>query len=200
MDTAGLIAKAFEYGMVQVPSEIALLAERVKELRPRNIMEIGSESGGTFYLWCRLTAIGGLKISVDLPSGGSGSGRFANPQALSARTAQFKRWSANVHVVTGDSHEQHTWQAVDDILNRGREQLDFLFIDGDHSYEGVKLDWHDYRKFVRPGGLVAFHDIKDTDYHRARGCFVADFWRELEGPKEEILGKECWGGIGVITI
>ena len=36
--------------------------------------------------------------------------------------------------------------------------LDFLFIDGDHSYEGVKADWEVYKGFLRPGSIVVFHD------------------------------------------
>ena len=34
---------------------------------------------------------------------------------------------------------------------------DFLFIDGDHT--GVGRDYEMYRDLVRPGGLIAFHDI-----------------------------------------
>jgi predicted O-methyltransferase YrrM len=199
MQTANLIAKAFTFGMIQVPEEITQLVELVKKLRPKNVLEIGSESGGTFYLWCQLAPIGGLKISVDLPSGASGSGRFTEKEALAKRASQFKGWSANVRVVTGDSHEQRTRCEVADILSG--EKVDFLFIDGDHSKEGVMLDWEDYKTFVRPGGIVAFHDIKDTEYHRRRSCFVADFWKELKGEKQEILaGAEHWGGIGVVTV
>lgn len=199
MQTANLIAKAFTYGMVQVPEEITQLAEIVKKLRPKNILEIGSESGGTFYLWCQLTTIGGVKISVDLPSGASGSGRFTDKEALRKRENTFKCWSANVHCVTGDSHEQRTRCEVADIL--AGEKLDFLFIDGDHSKEGVMLDWEDYKSFVRPGGLIAFHDIKDTDYHRKRSCYVADFWKDLKCEKQEILaGVDHWGGIGLVTL
>jgi predicted O-methyltransferase YrrM len=36
--------------------------------------------------------------------------------------------------------------------------LDLLFIDGDHSYEGVKADWEAYKHFLCPGSIVAFHD------------------------------------------
>jgi len=36
--------------------------------------------------------------------------------------------------------------------------LDLLFIDGDHSYEGVKADWEAYKAFLRPGAIVVFHD------------------------------------------
>lgn len=37
--------------------------------------------------------------------------------------------------------------------------MDFLFIDGDHAYEGVKADFEMYSPLVRKGGLVALHDI-----------------------------------------
>ena len=35
---------------------------------------------------------------------------------------------------------------------------DLLFIDGDHSYEGVKRDWDCYKAFLSPGSVVVFHD------------------------------------------
>jgi predicted O-methyltransferase YrrM len=36
---------------------------------------------------------------------------------------------------------------------------DFLFIDGDHTYQGVKQDFQMYSPLVKKGGIVAFHDI-----------------------------------------
>jgi hypothetical protein len=64
-------------------------------------------------------------------------------------------------------------RAVDDIKN-GRvvwinkfsfeavkawvDQIDFLFLDGDHSETGVQRDWDDWNHYVAPGGVVAFHD------------------------------------------
>lgn len=38
-------------------------------------------------------------------------------------------------------------------------ELDLLFIDGDHSYEGVKADWEAYKALLREGSTVVFHDI-----------------------------------------
>ncbi len=82
----------------------------------------------------------------------------------------------------------------------GDELLDFLFIDGDHSRAGVTQDWNDYRPLVRPSGLIALHDIRDSEYHRVNGCFVHDFWRRLELPKEEIIDPlGYWGGIGLVA-
>ncbi len=37
-------------------------------------------------------------------------------------------------------------------------QIDFFFVDGDHSYEGLALDWKVVKQLLKPGGIVAFHD------------------------------------------
>jgi len=203
LSTDTLLDRAFELGMVQIRAEIAGLVELLRGFPLRNVMEIGSESGGTFYLWCRLAALGGLKISLDWPAGTSGSGLYSNPRALAARAAQFYSFAPRIRVITGDSHNSWVRAKVTNAL--AGEQLDFLFIDGDHSYEGVKQDWNDYRGLVRPGGLVAFHDINDSQWHRDRGCFVADFWKEFyAGPglmvKREFNAHLHWGGIGVVEV
>jgi len=57
--------------------------------------------------------------------------------------------------ILGDSHSQETVDILKAKLD-GRK-IDLLFIDGDHSYDGVKRDWKLYEPFVRY--IVAFHDI-----------------------------------------
>jgi predicted O-methyltransferase YrrM len=41
------------------------------------------------------------------------------------------------------------------ILN---EPIDLLFVDGDHSYIGVKTDWDLYFPLLKKGSIVIFHD------------------------------------------
>ena len=36
--------------------------------------------------------------------------------------------------------------------------LDFVFIDGDHTYEGARLDIDVWRHVIKPGGLLSGHD------------------------------------------
>ena len=38
------------------------------------------------------------------------------------------------------------------------DQLDFAFIDGDHSWEGIKTDWRLVSEKIRSGGVVCLHD------------------------------------------
>jgi MMP 1-O-methyltransferase len=41
--------------------------------------------------------------------------------------------------------------------------IDLLFVDGDHTEEGVRRDWTDWNRFVVPGGIVIFHDARLFD-------------------------------------
>ena len=49
-----------------------------------------------------------------------------------------------------------------DFFVRQDIKIEFLFIDGDHSYEGVKSDFELYSKILTPGGLIVIHDTDPT--------------------------------------
>jgi cephalosporin hydroxylase len=196
MSTTALVARAFEFGMQQVPEEILSLADFVEGLHPRNIIEIGSARGGTFYLWCMLADRCGLKIAVDLPGGSYGGEENADATVRLTRASLIKSWAENVHLVEGDSHALEIHSRVSSLL--GREKVDFLFIDGDHTYEGVRADYLAYREFVRPSGYIAFHDINDSEFHRLNMVGVARFWQELKGHKVEFNSNQDWAGIGLL--
>lgn len=49
-----------------------------------------------------------------------------------------------------------SWEAFDLIEGT----FDFLFIDGDHSLDGITRDWMDWAGRVEPGGIVALHDTR----------------------------------------
>ena len=66
--------------------------------------------------------------------------------------------------------------------------VDLVMIDGDHTYEGVKLDYDINRRF--PHRFLGFHDITGGN----EGCEgVRQLWEELEGDKTEIVRpqREC---------
>ncbi|MBS6829563.1 MAG: class I SAM-dependent methyltransferase [Desulfovibrio sp.] len=45
------------------------------------------------------------------------------------------------------------------IAETFEDSVDFLFLDGDHSYEGVKTDIEAWFPKLRSGGVIAMHDI-----------------------------------------
>ena len=42
----------------------------------------------------------------------------------------------------------------------GHDPVEFIFIDGDHSEEGLLADWRAWHSLVAPGGIVALHDSR----------------------------------------
>jgi predicted O-methyltransferase YrrM len=48
-------------------------------------------------------------------------------------------------------------------------EFDFVFIDGDHSLDGIKRDWADWSGRIAPGGIIALHDTRVPDYNPSVG-------------------------------
>lgn len=72
------------------------------------------------------------------------------------------------------------------------DKLDILFIDGDHSYEGVKADWDSYKNFLKPGSIVIFHDYGWAD--GVKRVVHEDVMPIVESYKQ--LPNMWWGKIG----
>lgn len=187
-----LIDKAYKLGMSQNQEEISQFAAIISKLNPKNFLEIGTDRGGTFYLWSQLSQKNGKKISIDLPFG-----KFGHINYDLEKRNSILRECQNVHLIEGSSHDIPNVEKVKEIL--GEEKLDFLFIDGDHSESGVLKDFELYKGFVRDGGIIAFHDIKDSQNHISQSCFVHEAWSKISGDKHEIKSLDDWGGIGYIN-
>jgi predicted O-methyltransferase YrrM len=191
--SAQLISEARQIGLQQIDREISALIAFLLSQQRNNVLEIGSAEGGSFYLWCQLFS--GKKISLDYPTGNYGG---IGMTAARKRNREFKTWSQDVHGILDDSHSMRAREKVARCL--GGKKLDFLFIDGDHSLLGVRLDYFMYREFVRPGGYIAFHDINGSRWHHDVGCLVSRFWSELKGEKQEFNSHRDWGGIGLLKV
>jgi predicted O-methyltransferase YrrM len=178
---------------LQIRSELLSLAKEVARLRPRNAMEIGSYLGGTLFLFCRLAHPDARILSVDMYRGNFGGARKLIYYSFVSKAQKL-------HVIHGDSHSATTQSRI--VRKLGPAMLDFLFIDGDHSYEGVKRDFEMYSPLVRPGGMIAFHDI--VAHPPEAQCHVKDFWDEVKQRyrhKEVIESpRQSWAGIGLLYV
>ena len=181
----------------QVKYEIAKLLEIVGELRPRVVLEIGTAGGGTLFLFTRAADPNAKIISIDLPGGPFGGGY---PKWKVSFYKSFARGGQRIYLLRRDSHDPRTLEKVKEIL--GGEKVDFLFIDGDHTYEGVKKDFEMYSPLVRKGGIIAFHDI--CPHPPETKCEVSRFWNEVKRRYRylEIVEdwNQKWAGIGVLYV
>jgi cephalosporin hydroxylase len=182
-----------EIGIAQNPEEIRWLFELVRAERPRVVLEIGLHLGGTFFLWSRAAAPDAHLIAIDIKP----VGRLGMWSSFSFVRRGFAVGSQRVTLLMdSDSHSEATRQRIAALLD-GRA-VDFLFIDGDHSCEGVWQDFKMYSPFVAPGGLVAFHDISQNPAEQTKG--VAQFWRKFTAEhetEERVVNHEPGFGIGV---
>lgn len=183
--------------MAQVRSEVVALGKMLEARAPARSLEIGTNYGGTLLLLCNLSAPGATIISVDLPSGRFGGGY---PRRKIPLFRKFPKPGQQLHLIRADSHLQETKERILRILEG--ESLDYLFLDGDHTYEGVRRDFEMYAPLVRSGGLIALHDI--AAHHRDGECQVDKFWNKVKNEyrHQEIVEdpRQGWAGLGMLFV
>ena len=175
--------------------EITEFLKYIARIQPKLILEIGTARGGTLYLLSRFSSPDAHVISLDLPGGihGGGYPRFRIPFFKT-----FVSKNQKLSLIREDSHDPSTLIKIKKLLKD--QKLDLLFIDGDHTYEGVKKDFEMYSPLVKTGGIIAFHDIAIQPPEL--NCHVDKFWNEIKKDFNfrEILkeGDPRSLGIGVI--
>lgn len=155
-------------GPSQIMKEITNLYELIKKENPKTVLEIGTDKGGTLYLWCQAAAEDATIVSIDLSSR-----RRYSPKRRELYAKFIKSAKQKLHFLPFSSHEQSTVEKASAIF--GGKKIDYLFIDGDHTYEGVKSDYIMFSPLVKEGGLIAFHDIKTV----RPDCGVREVWEEV---------------------
>ena len=182
------------YATVQRPTEILNLLARVQELKSARICEIGSYAGGTLALFSQIAPPDARLLSLDI--------QYLNERDWAFR--EFARPGQVISTLQADSHRDETLAKVRAWL--GGASFDFLFIDGDHSFAGVERDFAMYAPLVRPGGLVAFHDIvmdNRTRHGTSTGGDVGEvprFWGGLKAKGyaiEEFVENPNQDGMGI---
>jgi predicted O-methyltransferase YrrM len=181
----------------QIKNEILELVKILAKNEPKTILEIGTAKGGTLFLFSWVADPNATIVSIDLPWGRFGGGY---PKWKSFLYKSFAKKNQKIFLIRADSHSKEALRKVYNIF-RGKK-VDFLFIDGDHTYEGVKKDFGMYNKLVKKGGIIAFHDI--VLHPPEIGCEVNKFWLEIRKKYKhmEIVHnwKQKWAGIGVLYI
>jgi len=163
-----------------------------KNLKPKYVLEIGSELGGSFFCLMLCARKDATLISVEINK----EPLFSNLDKIYS----YKSERQKLHFIWQDSHLEGTKIKVQNILKQ--KELDVLFIDGDHSYQSVSSDFFMYEPLVRKGGLIVFHDIKE--HPPGTFCEVKPFWDEIKRRYYfiEIFNFQSsmpWAGIGILV-
>ena len=176
----------------QVYEEITTFGYWLKGFQANNILEIGFK-GSSFHIMSQLST--GKKVAVDYEDKG--------------RTvwSHYMMYGEDFKLFIADSQTEETRDKVKEFC----PEYDLIFIDGDHSYEGVRRDFELYQELLSPRGYIVFHDIDpDHIFRDGAGGQVYKFWQDLSyGSKTNIVTikssgkttcfgqKEHFGGIGI---
>jgi predicted O-methyltransferase YrrM len=143
--------------------EAATLFKTVRSLRNPRGVEIGRFHGASTVLIAVAVGSAGKLTSIDLAP--------QNDEAL-LRVLRRARVADRVELIVGDANQVQR-----------NEELDFVFIDGDHSYDGARRDHNKWGKLVRVGGFIIHHDMgKQREF--ATQC------SDLKRLRENILEKQ----------
>ena len=102
----------------------------------------------------------------------------------------------NLTLICGNTRSDY----VIDLANK-LGPYDFIFIDADHTYEGVKSDFNNYVPMLSDSGVIGFHDVECPDWPR-----INEFWNELESTNKYNMQKFVKKGfllqygIGMLTL
>jgi hypothetical protein len=157
---AGLQLKIWQYPNQFAPY-LLCLSENYKKIK--SYMEIGCRHGGTFILHCEyLSSLGSAldrAVAIDIVD-------------IQGSLIDYCATENNYEFIKMDSSSEDFIKYIDGKF------FDLIFIDGDHSYEGVKKDAENTREI---SNIQVFHDIVNT------ACpGVVSYWEEIKETHKKI--------------
>jgi predicted O-methyltransferase YrrM len=169
---AGLFAStSLDHGVISMPiRQAAYLFGLIREIKPQKVIEIGRYKGGSTLLIAAAMDGEGEFWSVDI---GAKEARLQGIKTARSFDEQLadasRRLGLKVNIIVGDSR----------TLEVDTGEVDLVFIDGDHSYEGVRNDFERFGRRVRVGGAVLFDDAFDEGIFKTHSDTVGRLVQEI---------------------
>lgn len=158
------------------------LIEQLGDCSNKTMIEIGSFVGESTILFAqsfkKVIAIDPFMEGYDDLDPTSYLFEFKNVyQTYLDRTGDYK----NIETIVSTSN--------DAISQLKGQEFDFIYIDGLHTYEGVKTDITNYLSLVKPGGVIGGHDYTQNLEHLV-GVYNAV--NEAFGKPDRVFGDNSW--------
>jgi predicted O-methyltransferase YrrM len=142
-------ATQLNHGVISMAiDEAAYLFRLAHTLGPATLVEIGRYKGGSTLLLAAAMDSGATLYSYDLHTKQTSQYDYGELDEETGAALERYGLADRVHLVVGDSKAVEP-PALDCAL---------VFVDGDHTYAGVRGDYENWRRAIRPGGHLLFHD------------------------------------------
>ena len=143
------------------PYELMCITSVIKDRKPKTLLEIGTFDGNTTLQMALNAPADALIHTLDLPPGASETKQpvltsdvqFIKDEAKCSRKFENTHVASKIKQHFGDSTNYDFSQFTID------GPLDFIFIDGGHSYECVKSDTENALNVLAEGGVIFWHDF-----------------------------------------
>jgi Rhamnan synthesis protein F/Methyltransferase domain len=142
----------------------------VRELKPRLVVELGTQHGISFSAFCnavRRDELATRCFAVDTWQGDEHSG-FYDQSVFNSISASVRQNYSSFATLLRSSFDSAIGQFAEG-------SIDLLHIDGLHTYDAVKADFESWLPKVSDRGVVLFHDTAIYE----RGFGVWQFWKEI---------------------
>lgn len=170
-----------DFAIQQNENEIMEFVGVLKKYNVKNVLEIGLGSYGSTHVLFRENFEQVTTIELSLERVRSffqkvgtffGEGYFASHRS---------------NLLVADSNSSSAAIKILEVLEQHEiDHFDAIFIDGFHQFDHVLLDFLIYYNFVKKGGVIAFHDIKN----RIEGAGVPKLVEIIRhGPFREMVAE-----------
>jgi predicted O-methyltransferase YrrM len=160
-----LVSNPINKGLLRLELDEAACLFRLARSKPAaRILEIGRWRGGSTFLFAVASDQDSIVTSIDIAP---------EDDELLKTVLKKNNLAHKVELLVGNSPDAEV----------RRDFYDLIFVDGDHTYEGAARDYEHWKKAVKPGGHLAFHNA-------AQGRLFTDF---AAGPlrlAQEITARE----------
>lgn len=133
--TTATFKEEARHGWNSEPDVCQFIGSLIKMNGYKNVLEIGVFEGET-----------SVKMIEALPIGGKYTGIDINDY----RKLDFNKAGKGWNFILGES--------INVLKTMPENQFDFIFVDGDHSWENILPEFKEIERVIKPGGVIAYHD------------------------------------------
>lgn len=146
-----------DFSIQQNESEIMNFIEILKKNDCKSLIEIGLGYYGSTHVLFRehFERVCTVEISIErVKSFYFRAEKFFGDGYFLGKNSSF--------IVANSNSAECVEKLINHLKNANFHLFDALFIDGFHGYGTALLDFLIFSNFVKPGGIIAFHDVKSS--------------------------------------